>query len=454
MANTYVERTIATGSSPNKLTISCWMKGMADASGSEQRTFFGFRDNGDTDRFFTIYTSTNGSLYAYWKDSSTVFTLGTSQKFRDPSAWGHWLLAMDTTDATAADRVKMYWNGERITSFQDGLDTITQNKVMDLTGDTDGRITVGGGKTQSTFHYWDGCMAHVQYVDGLALTPTEFGETDSTSGIWKLKTGSYATPGTNGFHLKMEDRTNLDLDSSSNTHTFTTSGTLTPTYDNPSNNFCILNPLENYYAAMPFSQGNNTVVSDYPAPATSTMGLTSGKWYFEGKAVTRTSGDDWQFGISSNEVTAASNELGHYSNDYAYFGANGNSRTNNTNTAYGDSYASGDIIGCAVDLTNNKLYFSKNGTWQDSGDPTSGSTGTGAISITAPASTPLGAYFVAVGANANVSANTWSMNFGNGYFGTTAVASTNADDAGIGSFEYDVPTGYYALCTNNLGDQS
>ena len=152
MANTYVERTIATGSSPTKLTISMWIKGMADPGAAVQRSFFGFRDNGDTDRFFNIYMSSNGSLYAYWKDSSLVFTLGTMQKFRDPNAWGHFVLAMDTTDATAADRVKMYWNGERITAHEDSLDTITQSKVMDILGDTDGRITVGAAKTGSTWH--------------------------------------------------------------------------------------------------------------------------------------------------------------------------------------------------------------------------------------------------------------------------------------------------------------
>ena len=110
-------------------------------------------------------------------------------------------------------------------------------------------------------------------------------------------------------------------------------------------------------------------------------------------------------------------------------------------------------IGVAVDLTNSKLYFSKNGTWQNSGVPTSGATGTGAVSITAVASTPLGVYFAGLSYYTSASA-TFNTNFGNGYFGTTSHGETNADDAGIGLFKYDVPAGYYALCTTNLGDQS
>ena len=147
-------------------------------------------------------------------------------------------------------------------------------------------------------------------------------------------------------------------------------------------------------------------------------------------------------------------EISDKADDWAYY-SNGNSRNNSTSTSYGDTYDTGDIIGVALDLDNNKLYFSKNGTFQNSGVPTSGATGTGALSVTAPASTRLGAYFAgqtywAGGGNTG----TFNYNFGNGYFGTTAVTSGNADDAGYGDFEYDVPAGYYALCTNNLGDQS
>ncbi len=153
-------------------------------------------------------------------------------------------------------------------------------------------------------------------------------------------------------------------------------------------------------------------------------------------------------GITSTEPTANSDELGHYANDWAYR-EDGKYRNNNSNTTWGNTFTSGDIIGIALDLTNSKLYFSKNGTWQESGDPTSGSTGTGAISITAVGSTPLENYFFAIGDydNSSGSTSTFQANFGNPPF---TISSGNADANGFGNFEYAVPSGYYALCTENL----
>ena len=121
---------------------------------------------------------------------------------------------------------------------------------------------VGARKSGSTYNNISGgFMSHVHVVDGTAYDASAFGETDSTSGMWKIKTGSYATAGTNGFHLKMEDSSNLDLDSSSNAHAFTTVATLTATKDNPSNNFCTMNPVDNYWASATFSNGNNVVIT-------------------------------------------------------------------------------------------------------------------------------------------------------------------------------------------------
>ena len=442
MATTYVERTIATGSSPNKLTISCWMKGMADASGSEQRTFFGFRDNGDTDRFFTIYMSTNGSLYAYWKDSSTVFTLGTSHKFRDPSAWGHFVLAMDTTDDTAADRVKMYWNGERITSFQDGLDTITQNKVMDLTGDTDGRITVGGGKTQSTFHYWDGCMSHVQYVDGLALTPTEFGQTDSTSGIWKIKTGSYATPGTNGFHLKMEDRANLDLDSSSNAHTFTTTGTLTPTCDNPSNNFATFDNLTPYsLTSFLGHERANTRTGTNGGISYLNLLPNKGKWFVEYHI--NTAGVNQDNGVGFWSVMEAQTYV-YYQTDFRgiVWKYAGNVYVDGVNNSFSsDTFTSGDIISIAMDFDNDQATFYKNGTVATNLNNYS-------YNFSNHSTVSTG---IMDGASSPAEDGIFDLNAGqNPTFGGRKTAGTNADANGHGLFSMAVPSGFYAICTKNI----
>jgi len=295
-------------------------------------------------------------------------------------------------------------------------------------------------------------MSHIQFVDGLALAPTEFGEVDSTSGIWKLKTGSYATPGANGFHLKMEDASNLDLDSSSNAHTFTTSGTLTATKDNPSNNFCTMSPvISSSYPIL--SGGNNTVTggSSNNGNTAASMAVQAGKWYAEVE-FDAINGDYpgvgmWQLSHSAYGrcVNGGSYEPG---DDPAGFEYNpeGDVKVNTSWSAFGSAVSAGDIVQIALDCDNGAAYVGVEGVWQGSGDPTSGASKTGAAVTWTPADKPQG---VAFGENC-YNGSVTKYNFGNGYFGTTAVTSTNADDAGIGSFEFDVPTGYYALCTKNI----
>ena len=141
--------------------------------------------------------------------------------------------------------------------------------------------------------------------------------------------------------------------------------------------------------------------------------------------------------------------LGYRADAVAYQGYDGQKRVNGSTSSYGNTWTTNDIIGIAMDLDNSKLYFSKNGTWQDSGDPTSGATGTGAISITAVGSTEAGFYFPAVSDHAGSSWTNaiFSFNFGNGFFGTTAISSEGTNASGIGKFEYDVPAGYTALST-------
>jgi len=288
------------------------------------------------------------------------------------------------------------------------------------------------------------------------IASTELGEVDATSGIWKLKTSCYATPGTNGFCLKMQDRTNLDLDSSSNAFTFTTSGTLTPTYDNPSDNFCTLNPLANYINGSTFTQGNNTMTTRNGDRSynIATMGLTSGKWYFETymNALVSGSGQNTLIGIADAETTAVGNQLGILATQYGYYSTTGGSYNSDTDTSYGDTYTTGDYIGTYIDLDNNKIYWAKNGTIQNSG--------TG-VTITAPSAmtgNSGGAYLPALGFWSSIPVYKYDVNFGNGYFGTTVISSPEHAAGGIGAFKYDPSTGTFdgsskdfrAICTKNI----
>jgi hypothetical protein len=216
-----------------------------------------------------------------------------------------------------------------------------------------------------------------------------------------------------------------------------------------------MNPLAGYYNGSTFSNGNNTVqtgTTQYSYDV-ATLGASNGKYYWEIQYAGRSGGSIPYslIGISSTQATATSDYLGRFANDWAYYVTNSSKIMNGgTETSYGTTYGDNDIIGVAIDLDNNKLYFSKNGTWQNSGDPTSGATGTGALSITDPSSTPLGAYFPAISFYDGGVSATYKANFGNGYFGTTAVSSAGTNASGNGIFEYDVPTGYTALSTKGL----
>ena len=441
MANSYLTHTTSTPTNDKIMTFSFWIK-----KGLEQEPIMS-RHIDASNRFQFYNLDSSAGLQLYQQVSGSVeMNLTHDRQLRDFSAWYHYVIAIDTTQATAADRVKIYINGELLS----GYSTATypaQNADILFNGSS---VVQEIGRTNGN-DYYNGYMAHFAFVDGTALAPTVFGETDSTSGIWKFKSPSGVTWGTNGFHLKFENSGALGTDSSGQTNNFTVNGDLKQALDTPSNVYATWNPLNNYYSQSTFANGNTKVTmgSSQYTYNTSTLGMTTGKWYAEFKQ--GSGGSDSMYGISSTQATSTSAELGNYPNDYGYYQADGKIWSNNSYVVnpYGATWSAGDIIGVAVDLDNNKLYFSKNGTWQNSGDPTSGSTGTGAVSITAPASTSLGAYFFGFSDYWGAGSSSTEANFGNGFFGTTAI--TSAGSNGNGSlFEYDVPSGYYALNTKNL----
>jgi len=438
MASSYLTKSDFTPSTNTSYTVSFWIKISDDSpTGSNTPYLWSVGPGAETSGIF-YQADTTPHTIAWYNGNASVETIYAPLNCqRDPAAWYHVVMKVSSGTAT------LYFNGTEVKG------SMTAPPLDDATGSTH---TIHAYALDNTLNNLDCVMAHFHFIDGTAYNPSSFGETDATSGIWVPITAPSVTYGATGYFLKFASGA-LGTDSSGNGNNFTTSGTLTNTKDTPANNFATMNPLDNYYQSATFTDGNTTIKSDNKACPKGTIGLTSGKWYWEGKAIVSTSGSVWTIGISSWQTVNTTSDLGARANNWAYY-ADGDYLNSGSGTSYGDSYTTGDIIGIALDLTNNKLYFSKNGVWQNSGVPTSGGTGTGAISITAVDSTPLQAYFPAAGASSSSQDYTWSMNFGNGYFGTTAISSGNADDAGEGDFEYDVPAGYYAICTNNLGDQS
>ena len=449
MASTYLQRTFSTPTSRKIFTVSLWFK--RTSLGSTQN-LFGNGTGTNTDGFGLIdFLSDDRLRVTETPDYATSnYDVYTSRKFRDTSAWYHVVVAMDTTQATASNRIKIYTNGQLETS----LDTASYPSLNLDTKITLNNSHIIGRRVNSATDYFNGNMAHYHFIDGTAYDASTFGETDADSGIWKPKTSPSVTYGTNGFFLKFGNSASLGTDSSGNANNFTLSGSGTQTLDTPSNVFATWNPL--IVSSITLSNGNllGTATTTAWGSFASTLAVTSGKYYWETKPNIISGNAFYMLGIVKYDGT--SKDIGYTNtgaisgvslNGVAYYSDAGFIQINNTNTSYGSSYTSGDIIGIALDLDNNYLYVSKNGTWQNSADP---SAGTGGYSLSSwNTGYPVAPAFSIARDGASDQCNL-STNFGNGYFGTTAVATPESDSAGIGKFEYSVPSGYYALCTKNI----
>ena len=441
MASTHLSRTQGTGNR-QIFTYSSWIKRGALAEG------FLFQGYTSTSSFVHIKFDGNNKLQVFGKTGgSDQMDLVTSRVFRDFGSFYNVVVAIDTTQATDTNRVKVYINGVQETSFSTtSYPSVNANLEINVSGYTNYIGTQYGSQA-----FFGGLMTHIHFVDGTAYPASTFGETDSTSGIWKPKTAPSVTHGTNGFFLKMENSGAMGTDSSGNSNTFTVSGTLTQNVDTPDNNFATFNPLDNYFPNYTFANGNTTCTTggNYSFPQSSFY-LESGKWYWEVKAISKAGGgDEYMIGVAGRSASATNQPPHNAANGgIVILATTGETyATGATGVSYGVAYAAGDIIGVALDLTNSKIYWSKNGTWMNSANP-AGNTGGASLPTTA-ALTPQGAYSPVVGFY-DTPAAVFSANFGNGYFGTTAVASANADGNGVGKMEYAVPSGYYTLNTKNL----
>ena len=417
MDSTTIQRTPSSSGSNTVFTMSMWIK--RAGLGAAQCLW---SNGGSPQGQMSILAGDDLIVY---DGASTV--INTNRLFRDPGAWYHIVLACDA-GATGNDKVKLYINGVFETSFA----TDNRSSFSDLNNVNQSGEEVSIGSNGASGQYFDGGMAHVNFTDGTAYAASAFGETDSTSGIWIAKTSPSVTYGTNGYFLKFQDTSAFGDDSSGNTNDFTVSGTITQTKDTPDDNFCTMNPLSAGVingAGMPLTTGNTTI---YDGDANwrsgfGTIGDNQGKYYFEAKAVG--SSTNWWIGfLDARQVVKGEYKFTAKTRGYGVSGA-GNKGNSDTEVSWGVTYAQNDIAMCALDLDNGKIYFGKNGTWSESGDPTSGSTGTGsAYSVTTDC-----IYLPAVGLYDTTAG--MSLNFGNGYFGTTAVASAGTNASGIGTFE-------------------
>ena len=448
MASVRISRTPASGGNRKTFTFSAWIK-RANLEDTTQTLLMAGDSNGNNN-ISVLHLKDNQIEFYTWV-GSYQFQVTTNRVLRDTSAFYHIVVAVDTTQGTAADRVKIYVNGTQETSFANSsypsqnYDTFINHTVLH------GVANYNAGSSQ----YFSGCMAHVHFTDGTAYAASTFGETDSTSGIWKPKTAPSVTYGTNGFFLKFENSGNLDLDSSGNNLTFTTSGTLTQSPDTPSNVFACWNPQINTDLTGNWSNANLSIApntDNVQIYAPITFPLSKGKWYSEHMI---TGGNGYgNIGLSGasyiSNIFITGEEPGLSSPSFAFRCINGGIKMNNSNTSYGSAPGTSDaILGMAVDIDNKKVWYSVNGTYVTYGggvgDPAGGNYGFDWSSL----SDDFGWLHVCGDSETNGYGN-WKSNFGSGFFGTTAVASANADANGFGAFEYAVPSGYYSICTKNI----
>ena len=429
MASTSLSRTQTGTITNNKIaTFSFWIKRSGISSYQDPMSAV---SGGD---YAQIQFTNTDNLSIYQRDTTTTMQVVTSRVFRDVGAWYHIVVALDTTQATASDRVKIYVNGVQETSF--GTSTYpAQNLVLRLNTASHAQ-SVGAYSTSS--NYVDGSMTHFHQIDGTAYAASTFGETDSTTGIWEPKASPSVTYGNNGFFLKFENSGSMGTDSSGNANNFTVNGTLTQTVDSPGNNFATLNPLYPYTSTGAFTNGN-TAPSDYNAVQgiVGTLGVSTGKWYYEVKINGNAPSEIGMVGWGARD-NGAINFSGGEAYDYCRYNFTTSYYNNGSATAISgaSAYSAGDICGCAIDLDNNYIYWYKNGVLENSGG----------TAITA--SSTAGNYFPLV---RNGNGNNIQCNFGNGYFGTTAVASAGTSSTGDNSiWEYDCPSGYYGLNTKNI----
>ena len=445
----YMDLAHASSGSTTTWTFSFWIK--RGKLGAVQRVYGCDNTAGSLDEY--IFFDANDLLKFNVTHSGGSEYLVTNRKFRDVSAWYHIVCTWDTTNATEADRMRIYVNGTRETSFSSSslpaedlecTQTCNSGTTFEIM-----RSAYGGGE-----QYVSGYLAEFIFCSNNAYAASNFGEFDEDSPtIWKPKAFGDSF-GNAGFHFDFEASDNLGNDANGGTDaTEYNLAAANQATDTPTNNFCTMNPLDNFYQEVTFSEGMNRIAKpsspDNTSPSKGTIGLTAGKWYWELKCSVGAT-TSWLIGIGSTQVTAAGNyELGVNANDYAYSANDGDIRSGGSESSYGDTYAAGDIIGVALDLANSKLYFAKNGTWQNSGDPTSGATGTGATSITAVGSTINGHYFPSHSFWSGTGTATTDYNFGG--CPAFSISSGNADGNGYGNFEYAPPSGYLAICTKNLG---
>tara|TARA_R110001592_G_scaffold279430_1_gene546863 strand:- start:334 stop:1791 length:1458 start_codon:yes stop_codon:yes gene_type:complete len=450
--------TQGTPTNVDKYTFSVWVK-RADIGAANSK----------------IFSVTSGSTYGeeklefnqddlIWRQTDTSGNTSwervTDRKFKDPGGWYHIVVAYDSSQGTAGNRCKMYINGVQQTSFSGSSDPSSN---QDSYTNTSGRslkffALQSNLNSQNAGAYF----SEMVYVDGQQLGPTSFGEFDSSSDVWRAIDVSGLTFGDNGFYCEFKNSGALGADTSGNSNNLsvTNIASTDQSLDVCTNNAATMSTVTWYDGTK--TNGGLTISTDQTSYRyqTATIGVSSGKWYWELKLSTASNyalmgitdapapvnvGTNWILGSGAYAYSVVYNTAGGNGNKYN----NAGTSPSNTPGAFMGAFSAGDIIMFALDCDNNTLKIGANNSWSNgTGSTNQTFSNTTVISITASASTNTGFYFPAVG-DYGGGASVFDFNFSSPPY---AVSSGNTDADGYGNFEYEVPSGYFAVNTKNLAE--
>ena len=438
--DSYLNKTFSGAGNRKTFTLSVWVKRESQFAdehpilAADTTSAIRFCSEGGSDSKLNIF---------YYDGSSFVYRVHTEAEFRDPGAWYHFVIAFDTTQATASDRIKIYQNGVQLTSMgsssypSQNYDTAFGNSVLH---------TIARNGTAND--YYTGYLAEINFVNGLALTPSSFGKTNTVTGQWipKKYSGSY---GTNGFRISVSDNSttqNLGLDQSGNGNNFTVNGMGSVLYhalpDTPTNNFSTFNRLFPYTNGASFDEGNLRVTFGGSGNGfvPSTFALQSGKWYAE--CLPEYIGNGVGVGIGGRSINVNDWSTG---TDVIAIDNEGNVVTNSSNsypsTPPSSSYTTSDVIGVALDITGGTVTFYKNNSQIYQTNLSNMSTGGNSDSI----------YFFVFADGSSATSARGVYNFGqDSTFRGNKTKQGNTDGNGIGDFVFSPPSGHLAVCSANL----
>ena len=452
----YLNRTPSSAGNRQTWTTSFWIK--RTSLGTSQHIFSTYTGTASintqcdfrTDNTFQFYDSPGTGSYNWYYLTNRVF--------RDVSAWYHFVLAVDTTQSSASDRVKIYVNGVQETSFSSSTNPSENDNTADWNNNSEHRI----GRHSS--NYLDGYLTEFHNVDGSQLLPTSFGKFD-TNGVWipKKYTGTY---GNNGFFLQFkqtgtsQNSSGIGADTSGEDNHFAVTNLAATdiTEDTCTNNFATFNPLfvSRFDNDGTFLEGN--CQRDFTDNANrgygmSTIGVTSGKWYWEIKVI----GSDVSrigIGVGYDGLSAFTSPF--YDNNPSlgmHFYSSASVSANGSTQSYGSAASANDIFMYALDMDNHLIWLGVNGSWFNSATVTEiqNSTATNDITTKLSSQTFLNSgepVFPMVNDLSTTGASQFQINFGNPPF---SISSGNTDGK-YGNFEYAPPSGYYALCTKRLAE--